>query len=76
MPSLCACGKSASLSHAGEETQYCSTCKSPSMVDVTNKKSIDCNVIQACFKCDDEKPKYCATCKLPNMIDVNNKNMR
>ena len=67
------CKTRASCNYFGQKPNYCSTHKKDNMVDVVNKRCVDCNKIRPCFNLPDLKAKYCGDCKKDGMVDVVNK---
>ena len=57
--------------YTGLKPKYCSNCKKPDMINVKDKRCIECNKKRPNFNSPTEsKGLYCSNCKKPDMIDV------
>ena len=63
--------KRAYYNYTGLKPKFCSNCKKPDMINVKDKRCIECNKKRPNFNSPTEsKGLYCSNCKKPDMIDV------
>jgi hypothetical protein len=67
---FCHCGKAKPIFNLeGLKPEYCASCKTNEMTDVSNKKC-HCGKARAYYNFEGLKPNYCASCKTNEMINL------
>jgi len=67
---FCHCGKAKPIFNLeGLKPEYCASCKTKEMSDVSNKKC-HCGKTRPYYNFEGLKPKYCASCKTNEMINL------
>ncbi len=69
----CKCNKRSYYNLPGLRPRYCNNCKTDDMINVVNKKCIQCTIKYPCFNLEGLPKLYCRDCKTNDMINVNNK---